>query len=83
MVKFLTTSNQIKYNRKDFSCHSNGQCIYARHFSLAKLRQHYTQILELRKTFFKRFENMTFDHYLTKAKSMLEWKSIWMMKKKS
>ena len=50
-------------------------------FFLVKLKQDYTQLLELRLTFFSRFENMTFDHYLTKPKSMLEWKLISMLDK--
>ena len=38
-------------------------------------------MLELRIIFVNRFENMTFDHYLTKPKSMLEWKLISMLDK--
>ena len=33
-------------------------------------------MLELRITFVSRFENITFDHYITKPKSMLEWKLL-------
>ena len=45
------------------------------------IEQLFSQILELRLTFIKRFENMTFDHYLTKPKSRLEWKLTSMLDK--
>ena len=38
-------------------------------------------MLELRITFVSRFENITFDHYITKPKSMLEWKLVAMLDK--
>ena len=55
------------------------------HFSLKKIRiikeQLYSQILELRITFVSRFENITFDHFFTKTKSVLEWKLLAMLDK--
>ena len=54
-------------------------------FSFSKIKifkeQIYSQILELRKTFASRFENITFDHYLTKPKSMFKWKLLAMFDK--
>ena len=57
-------------------CFPSQQLVYDAYFFLVKLRQDYTQILELRLTFFSHFKNMTFDLYLTKPKSMLELKLI-------
>ena len=62
-------------------CYPNQQRVYDAYFFLFKLRQDYTQILELRLTFFSHFKNMTFNHYLTKSKSMLQWKMISMLDK--
>ena len=51
------------------------------HNFFVKLRQDYTQIFEKRLSIFSHFKNMTFVHYLTKPKSMLEWKLISMLDK--
>ena len=71
-VKFSTTSNQIRNIKRHFICHRSQQCISDAYCFLLKIKQHYSQILELRITFVSRFENIRFDHYLTKPKSMLE-----------
>ena len=52
-------------------------------FSKIKIfeEQIYSQNLELRITFVSRFENIRFEFYLTKPKSMLEWKLLAMLDK--
>ena len=57
------------------------------HFFFSKIKiikeQLYSQILELRITFVSRFKDMEFEYYLTKPKSMLEWKLCAMLDKSS
>ena len=78
------TSNQNKNIRRQFTCYRGQGCLYNPSF-LSKIKtileQLYSQILELRITFVCRFENVTYDHYLTKPKSMLEWKPRVMLDK--
>ena len=62
-------------------CYPSQQRVYDACFFLVKLGQGYTQTLELRLTFFVHFKSMTFNRYLTKSKSMLEWKLISMLGK--
>ena len=83
LLKLLTSSNQIEYIRIQRSS-SHKICLpNAFFFSRNKIIQEqlYSQILELRITFVSRFENIRFDHYLTKPKSMLEWKLLAMFDK--
>ena len=84
-MKLLLPSNQNKYFRGQQKCPRIG-CVLdssSSFFSNTKVikEQLYSHILELTITFVSRFENMTFDHYLTKPKSMLEWKLISMLDK--
>ena len=83
-VKLLMTSNQIKNNRRHFTCYRGQGCLYNPSF-LSKIKifkeQLYSQKLELRITFVSRFETITFDHYITKPNSMLEWKLLAMFDK--
>ena len=53
-------------------------------FSKIKIikKQIFSQILGLGITFVSRFENIRFENYLTKPKSMLEWKLLPMLEKK-
>ena len=83
-VKLLIPSNQIKNIRRQYPCHRNRGCIYNTFISKIRIfkEQLYSQILELRITFVTRFVNITFDHYITKPKSMLEWKLVAMFDKK-
>ena len=77
-------SNQIKNIRRQHPCHRDTQCINNTiFFSKIKIikEQPYSRILELRITFVSRFENITSDHYLTKPKSMLEWRLLVMFYK--
>ena len=74
-LKLLIPSNKIKNIRRQHPCHRSQQCINnPSFFSNIKIteEQLYSKILGLRKTFVSRFENMRFEYYLTKAKSMLE-----------
>ena len=50
--------------------------MFAFFFSTIKIvkEQFYSQNFELRISFVSRFEKISFEHYLTKPKSMLEWK---------
>ena len=77
-MKFLLLSNQIKNVRRQSSCHPNQGCIYNTFISNIKIskKQLCSQISELRITFVSRFENITFDNYLTEPKPMLEWRLI-------
>ena len=83
-AKLLRPMNEIKNIRRQHPCHRDKQCINnAVFFSKIKIitEQRYFRILELRITFVRRFENIRFDHYLTKLKSMLEWKLLAMLDK--
>ena len=85
-VKLLLPSNQIKYIGRRHVCSFNDLVLVnSSFFSKNKIinEQLYFQILELRITFFSRFDNITLDHYLTKPKSMLEWKLVAVFEKKS
>ena len=78
-VKLLIPSNQIKYIRRRQECRPRNGCVLdSSFFSKIKIfkEQLFSQILDLRIIFVSRFENMIFDHYLTKPKSMLERKII-------
>ena len=78
-VKLLVTSNQIKIIRRQFTCCRGQGCLYNPSFSSKNkiFKEHfYSQILEFRITFVSRFENITFDRYITKPKSMLEWRLV-------
>ena len=81
VVKLLTPSNQIKNKRRHFTCHPSQKCISDESYFLCKIRRHYSQILELGKTFASLIENITFRPYLTKPKSMLERKLFSMLDK--
>ena len=84
-VKLLLQSDQIKYIRRQREFHRNGWVIESTSSFFTKIKiikeQLYSQILELKITFVSRFENITFDHYITKPKSMLEWKLLAMFDK--
>ena len=83
-VKLILPSNQIKYIRRRQKCSFNDLAVKnSSFFSKNKINneQLYSQILELRITFFSRFDNITLDHYITKSKSMLEWKLVAMFDK--
>ena len=75
-VMLILPSNQIKYFRRRQECPRNACVLDSSFSSNIKIikEQLYSQIIELRRTFVSRFENMTFGHYLTKPKSMFEWK---------
>ena len=78
-VKLVLPPNQIKNNRRQYTCHRDQECINnAFFFPKIKIfkEQFYSQILELRITFVSRFENIRFQLYLTKPKSVLEWKLL-------
>ena len=77
-VKLLLPPNQTKNIRRQYPCHRNQGCIYTTIIAKIKIitEELYSKILELRITFVSRFENITFDHYITKPKSMLEWKLV-------
>ena len=78
-MKLLILSNQIKNIRRQHPCHHNQQCINnSSFFSNIKITKEklYSKILDLRITFVNRFENMRFEYYLTKQKSMLQWKVL-------
>ena len=77
-MKLLIPSNQIKIIRRQYPCHRNQGCINKEFISKIKIikEQFFSGILELRITFVCRFENITFDHYIKKPKSMLEWKLL-------
>ena len=82
-MKLLLPSKQFKKIRRQYPCHRSQVCIenaftFFSHIKIFK-QQLISQILELRTTFVRRFENMTFDNYLTKPKSMLEWKLFSML----
>ena len=84
-MKLLISSNQIKNIRRQQPCNRDQRCknftFFFSKINLTK-EQLYSQILELRKTFFSRFENIGFEYYLTKTKkSMLEWKLLEMLDK--
>ena len=73
------TSNQYKKVKRQFTCYSGPGCLYNPSFlsKIKIIKEHfYSHILEMRITFVSRFENVTFDHYITKPKSMLEWKLV-------
>ena len=75
-------SNQVKYIRIQRSSHCYKLCLpNAFFFSKIKIikEQLYSQSLDLRITFVSCVKNLTFDHYLTKSKSMLEWKLVSML----
>ena len=77
-------SNQVKYIRiqRSSRCYKLGlPDVFL--FSKIKINkeQFYSKILELGITIVSRFGNITFDHYLTKPKSMLEWKLLVMSDK--
>ena len=83
-MKLLILPNQYKNIRRQHPCHRNQQCINnASFFSQINIfkEQLFSQTLELRLSFVSRFENITFDHYITKTKSMLEWKLLAMLDK--
>ena len=82
-MKFLLPSNQIKYIGTRQECPRNACVLDSSLFSNIRIikEQLHSQILELRITFVSRFENMSFEHYLTKPKSMLEWKLLAMFDK--
>ena len=75
-VKLLMSSNQIKNIRRQFPLPRNQLCINDPFFSKVKIiKEHfYSQILELRLTIVSRFKDMDFEYYLTKPKSVLEWR---------
>ena len=83
-VKLLLPSNQLKIIRRQYPCHRNQGCI-KNVFVFCKIKiikeQLYCQLLELIITFVSRYENIIFDHYVTKPKSMLEWKILAMFDK--
>ena len=84
-VKLLIPSNQIKNIRRQHPCNRDQRCInIAFFFSKIKINkeQLYSQTLELRITFVSRPENIKFQYYPTKPKSMLEWKLLAMLDKK-
>ena len=75
LVKLSIPSNQNKNFNRQYPCHRDQECVNnAFFFSKIKIfkEQLCYQIIELRITFVSRFENITFDHYITKAKSMLK-----------
>ena len=77
-------SNQNKYIGNQHSSHCYKLCLpNAFFFSEIKIvkEQLYFQILELGITFISLSKNITFDHYLTKPKSMHEWKLLAMLHK--
>ena len=83
-VKLIMPSNQNKYIRRKCSYLLNHLYINDHSFfSKSKINkeQLYSQILELGITFVSRFEDMEFEYYLTKPKSMLEWKLCAMLDK--
>ena len=83
-VKLLRTSNQFKIIRRQFTCYRGQSCLYNSSF-LSKVKifkeRLYSQVLVVRITFVSRFENITFDHFITTPKPMLEWKLVAMFKK--
>ena len=77
-------SNQIKNIRRQNPCYRDKQCINnPSFFSKIKIikEQFSSKILEVLITFASRFENIRFENYLTKQKSMLEWKLLAMVDK--
>ena len=84
-MKLLIPSIQIRNIRRRQECPRNGWVIESSSSFFSKIKlikeQLYFQILELRISFVSCFENMTFDHYLTKPKTMLEWKLLAMFDK--
>ena len=78
------SSNQIKIIRRQHPCY-RGQWGIDNAFFFSKNKifkeQLYSQMLELRITFVSHFENIRFDHYLTKPLSILEWKLLAMLDK--
>ena len=82
-MKFLMSSNQIKFVRKQQPCPHNKQVINTLLFSETKIikEQLCARILELTITFVSRFENIRFSHYLIKPKSMLDWKLLALLDK--
>ena len=78
-VKLIKPSNQVQVKciRRQFLCPFNQLCINDHSF-FSKIKiikeQLYSQILELGISFVSLFKDMTFDYYLTRPKSMLEWK---------
>ena len=78
-MKLLLPSEQIKNIRRQHPCHRDEQCKNnPSFFSKIKVinEQIYSKILELRIAYVNRLENITFEYYLTKPKSMLEWKLL-------
>ena len=83
-VKMLIPLNQIKYIRRRQQCSFNDLVVVnSSFFCKNKIinEQLSSQTLELGITFFSRFDNITIDHYITKPKSMLEWKLVAMFDK--
>ena len=76
-------STKIKYIRIHFSSGVYKLCLPDAIFSKIKIikEQLFSEILELGITFVSRFKSIPFDHYLTKPKSMLEWKLLAMSDK--
>ena len=77
-------SNKIRNFRFQCSIRFYKLCVTQAFFvSKTKIikEQLFSQILELGITLVSRFENITFDHYLTKPESMLEWKLLAMSAK--
>ena len=78
-AKLLSPSNQIKKIGKQHPRDRDELCMNNAVFlSAIKIykEQLCSQILELGITIVSRFENKRFEHYLTKPKSMLEWKLL-------
>ena len=84
LLKLLMPSNQTKYIRIQRSSRRYRLCLpNAIFFPKTKniIEQLYSQILEIIITFDSLSKNITFDHYLTKPKPMLEWKLLEMLDK--
>ena len=58
------------------------KCIFKNVHTFSKIKERlYNRFLDLRITFVSRFGSITYDHYLTEPKSMLEWKLIAMFER--
>ena len=79
LLKLLTPSNQINYNRIQLSSSHYKICSPNAFFFSENIiiqKQPYSQILDLRIRFASLSKNATFEYYLTQPKSLREWKLI-------
>ena len=79
LLRLILPSNQIKYIRRRQRCLGNELCVMnSSFFPEMKImkEQLYFHISELGITVVSLFKIIGFEHYLTKPKSMLEWKLV-------